>query len=198
MTDTSELFSSYESDYTLLLTDIHTRLDSIPTLSGPARQTAIAATERTINEADEIISQMSLELNNIPSSSRAKPRSRLRGYTSDLDTSRSTLMKLEADSNSAALFGARAGGSRDPGGEQRQQLLSGTERLERSGQRLRDSERIAQETEQVGGGILEDLFRQREMITNTHDTLNDSERYLDRSVKTIRGMARRWVPGFGL
>lgn len=196
MTETSELFSSYESDYTLLLTDIHTRLDSIPTLAGPARQTAIAATERTINEADEIVSQMSLELNNIPSSARAKPRNRLRGYTADLDTSRSALLKLEADSSAAALFGNRS--NRDATGDQRQQLLSGTERLERSGQRLRESERVAKDTEAIGGGILEDLGRQRDIIVNTHDTLNDSERYLDRSVKTIRGMARRWVSGFGV
>ena len=196
----TELFTSYESDFTLLLTDITTRLDSIPSLTGDPRRSAISQTERTINEADEIISQMSLELNNIPTAARSKPRARLRGYTSDLDKARNQLIKLEQDSAQAELFGGRrAGGTGgDRLGEQRQQLLSGTERLDRSSQRLRESERIARETEMVGGGILEDLGRQREMITNTHDTLNESERYLDRSVKTIKGMARRWVPSFGI
>lgn len=75
--------------------------------------------------------------------------------------------------------------------DQRQQLLSGTDRLERSSQRLLDSQRIANETEGIGANILGNLREQREQIVNTHNTLNDSERYLDRSIKTLRGMARR-------
>lgn len=77
--------------------------------------------------------------------------------------------------------------------EQRQQLLSGTDRLDRSSQRLRDSQRLANETEDIGAGTLADLQRQRETILHTHDTLLESEGYVDRSVKTLRGMARRFV-----
>ena len=75
--------------------------------------------------------------------------------------------------------------------EQRQQLLSGTDRLNRSSNRLRESQRIALETEQIGAGTLSDLHRQRETIEHTRVTLLDSEGYTDRSIKTLRGMARR-------
>ena len=73
----------------------------------------------------------------------------------------------------------------------RQQLLSGTDRLNRSSNRLRESQRIALETEQIGAGTLSDLHRQRETIEHTRVTLLDSEGYTDRSIKTLRGMARR-------
>ncbi|RMD45101.1 hypothetical protein DV735_g46, partial [Chaetothyriales sp. CBS 134920] len=75
--------------------------------------------------------------------------------------------------------------------EQRQQLLSGTERLGRSSQRLQESQRIALETEQIGASTLADLHQQRNVLENTHRNLLQSEGYVDRSVKTLRGMARR-------
>ena len=43
----------------------------------------------------------------------------------------------------------------------------------------------------VGAGTLADLHQQRNVIENTHRNLLQSEGYVDRSVKTLRGMARR-------
>jgi vesicle transport through interaction with t-SNAREs protein 1 len=135
---------------------------------------------------------MALELSNIPSSARSKIKPRHRNYIHDLDVSRHALVKFAQNAERDALFGVRGGsGSGDAVVDQRQQLLSGTDRLERSSQRLRDSQRIANETEGIGASILGDLRVQREQISSTHNTLNDSERYLDRSIKTLRGMARR-------
>ena len=97
----------------------------------------------------------------------------------------------------AALLGSRY--KDDPDGrdmqlEQRQQLLSGTDRLDRSSQRLRDSHRIANETEAIGRDTLADLQLQRETIQHTRQTMLESEGYVDRSVKTLKGMARRyWI-----
>lgn len=96
----------------------------------------------------------------------------------------------------AALLGSRYTDdepSGDPQQEQRQQLLSGTDRLERSSGRLRDAQRIGFETEQIGANTLADLNRQREQIQNTREHLLESEGYTDRSIKTLRGMARRYL-----
>lgn len=188
----SELFASYEADFKLVRADITQKLDQIPELSGEPRKAAIRAAERAVDEADEILGQMSLEINNIPSAQRSKIKPRLRNYAHDLDISRHSLVKHTQNLDRDALFGARSkSGSGDAVVDQRQQLLSGTDRLERSSQRLRDSQRVANETEEIGASILGDLGRQREQIVNTHNTLNDSERFLDRSIKTLRGMARR-------
>lgn len=134
----------------------------------------------------------------VPSSARDKVSKRLRNSESDVDAAKRKLASLSSDRS--ALLGSRY--KDDPSGgddqlEQRQQLLSGTERLGRSSQRLRDSQRIANETEAIGAGTLADLARQRETITHARDTLLESETYTDRSIKTLRGMARRYVPGFG-
>jgi len=66
--------------------------------------------------------------------------------------------------------------------------------LERSSGRLRESQRIALETEDIGRNTLSDLAAQRETIEHTRGTLLESEGYTDRSNKTLRGMARRYLP----
>ena len=139
---------------------------------------------------------MRIEKQNIPSSTRSKINQRFRNFESDIDASKRKLKDLSSDRK--ALFGSRY--TDDPNTdeqlEQRQQLLSGTDRLDRSSQRLRDSQRIANETEDIGRGTLADLHLQREQIQHTRMTILESEGYVDRSVKTLRGMARRYFIPF--
>ena len=137
---------------------------------------------------------MNIEKSNIPSAIRSKVNTRYRNHQSDVDALNRKLKSLASDRK--ALFGDRYTDD-DPSNpndlqlEQRQQLLSGTERLGRSSQRLQESQRIALETEQIGASTLADLHGQRAVIENTHRNLQQSEGYVDRSVKTLRGMARR-------
>ncbi|KAI9892094.1 MAG: hypothetical protein M1814_001800 [Vezdaea aestivalis] len=187
----SELFTSYEAELELIQADLSQKVDQISDLSGEPRKAAISQAERALDEAQEILAQMRLEKQNIPSSSRNKVNQRLRNHEHDIDSHKTKLKMLTSDRS--ALFGSRYtdNPSNDQALEQRQQLLSGTERLDRSSQRLMDSQRIANETESIGAGTLADLHRQRETITHTRDGLLESEGYVDRSVKTLRGMARR-------
>ncbi|KAM0284554.1 hypothetical protein ACHAQH_001920 [Verticillium albo-atrum] len=192
----TERFTDYEAELKLVQADLAQKLEQIPELTGEPRKAAISAAERAIDEADELLGQMRLEKANIPSPHRAKTNARFRNHESDIDASRRRLRSLSDDR--AALFGNRytddpsgGGSSADPNLEQRQQLLSGTDRLDRSTQRLKNSQALANETEAIGANTLADLHRQRETIQHTHETLLQSEGYVDRSVKTLRGMARR-------
>jgi len=186
----SELFSSYEAELKLVQADLTQKLDSIPDLSGEPRKAAITAAERAVEEANELLDQMRLEKQNIPSAQRTKINQRFRNHESDIDSAKRKLRTLSDDR--AALFGDRySDNPSDVQLEQRQQLLSGTDRLDRSSQRLRDSQRLALETESVGASTLADLHQQRQTIQHTGDVLLESEGYVDRSVKTLRGMARR-------
>jgi vesicle transport through interaction with t-SNAREs protein 1 len=195
----TELFSSYETDLKLVQADLAQKLDQIPELSGEPRKAAVSQAQRAAEEADELIAQMRLEKQNIPTAVRPRVNARFRNYEHDVDSAKRRLATL-ADSRSA-LFGARGGNastpySDDPSGadahyEQRQQLLNGTERLDRSTQRLRASQQLASETEAIGASTLADLHGQRETIRHAHDRLLESEGYVDRSIKTLRGMARR-------
>ncbi|KIW90216.1 uncharacterized protein Z519_08860 [Cladophialophora bantiana CBS 173.52] len=191
----SELFSTYEAELKLVQADVNQKLDQIPELAGEERKAVIRGAERAIDEAKELLDQMNLEKSNIPTSQRSKVNSRFRNHQSDIDTLQRKLKSL-AESERKQLFGDRYtddpdAGPRDAQLEQRQQLLSGTERLGRSSDRLRESHRIALETEQIGASTLADLHQQRNVIENTHRNLLQSEGYVDRSVKTLRGMARR-------
>ncbi|OAA55959.1 t-SNARE [Niveomyces insectorum RCEF 264] len=189
----SELFSSYEAEFRLVQADLTQKLDQIADLMGEPRKTALSQAERALEEADELIGQMKLEKQNISSASRTRVNQRFRNYETDVDGYRRKLRGL-AD-NRAALFGSRytdsPDGTTDLQLEQRQQLLSGTDRLDRSSQRLKNSQALANDTEAIGASTLADLSRQRDVIQHTTNTLLESEGYVDRSVKTLRGMARR-------
>lgn len=189
----SELFSSYEAELKLVQADLLQKLDQIPELSGEGRKSAITQAERALEEADELLDSMRLEKQNIPTSSRAKVNQRFRNYEADVDAQRRKLAGLASDR--ADLFGTRytdePAGASDIHLEQRQQLLSGTDRLDRSTQRLKASQALAHETEAIGASTLADLEVQRSRIQHTQRVLEDSEGYVDRSVKTLRGMARR-------
>ena len=188
----SELFASYEAELKLVQADLNQKLEQIPELTGEPRKAAISQAERAIEEAKEILDQMRMEKQNIPQNIKPKINTRFRNYETDIDTVQRKLKGLSSDK--AALFGNRYRDEEEGGDaqlEQRQQLLSGTERLERSSGRLRESQRVALETEEIGRNTLADLGRQRETITHTRDTLMESEGYTDRSIKTLRGMARR-------
>ncbi|KAH9907999.1 t-SNARE [Xylariomycetidae sp. FL2044] len=190
----SELFGSYEAEFKLVQADLTQKLDQIPELSGEPRKAAINQAERALEEAEELLDQMRLEKQNIPSRTRQKVNQRLRNFETDVANHKA---KLRSQSNDrAALFGSRytdnpSDSPSDLQLEQRQQLLSGTDRLDRSTQRLRSSQALANETEQIGAATLADLHQQRARIEHTGSMLYESEGYVDRSVKTLRGMARR-------
>lgn len=194
----SELFSSYEAELKLVQADLNQKLDQISEATGEERKLAIRQAERVLDEAGELLDQMRMEKENIPSATRSKVNARFRNYMTDIDEVKRKLKSLSDDRR--ALFGDRY--TDDPDNlhdqhlEQRQQLLSGTERLGRSSARLQESQRIALETEDIGRGTLADLNMQRETIMNTRNNLLESEGYVDRSVKTLRGMARRYYTSY--
>lgn len=190
----SELFSNYEAELKLVQADLSQKLDQISELSGEPRKAAVSQAERALEEANELLDSMRLEKQNIPQNAKQKVNQRFRNYESDVDAAKRKLKSMQDDRQ--ALFGKRYTDSpgQDEQLEQRQQLLSGTDRLERSSGRLRESQRVALETEDIGRNTLADLSRQRETIEHTRGTLLESEGYTDRSNKTLRGMARRYLP----
>lgn len=163
----SELFGSYEAELKLVQADLSQALEEVPSLTGEPRKAKLGQAQRSLDEAKEILDQMRLEKQNIPQAIKPKINQRFRNLETDIDTLARKVKSLSSDK--AALFGSRytdeEEGSGDAQLEQRQQLLSGTERLERSSDRLRESHRVALETEQIGANTLADLGRQRETIT---------------------------------
>ncbi|KAF2262368.1 V-snare-domain-containing protein [Lojkania enalia] len=187
----TERFGSYEAELKLVQADYSQQLDQIPELTGEPRKAAIAKVERALEEADELLGQMRIEKSNVPAPSKNKVNQRLRNFESDVDAAKRKLKSFADDRR--ALFGSRY--KDDPEQDdhlaQRQQLLSTTDRAERSSARIQNAHRMALETEEIGRNTLSDLHSQGEQIRHTRETLHQSEGFTDRSIKTLRGMARR-------
>lgn len=110
----------------------------------------------------------------------------------DFRECRKVFMDLKSDLNNQklGLQGKRQGGSQDTG---RDQYLRMQEAQERTNGRLKSIQQTANDTEAVGASALGLLVGQRETLEHTANTLHNSERYVDNSTGTLRGMARRYV-----
>ncbi|KAI9477956.1 MAG: t-SNARE [Benjaminiella poitrasii] len=200
----SELFSSYEQDFTSITESIKSKIEQqIPSQKGEERKATIRAVEREIDEADEILGQMEMEILNIPTPSRTRLQAKLRLYKSEAEKLKRDLRRTTAilpkNTERDQLLGGFNADSNEEGltdydastMDQRQRLLSGTERLGQSSRRLEDSHRLALETEGIGINILSTLKGQRETMVRARDTLAEADSHIDKASKTLKGMARR-------
>lgn len=108
-----------------------------------------------------------------------------------MDDSREALLGGRGRAAAGAVSVGQTGAGQGEDFGQRGRLLAGTQRLEDSSRRLQESQRVAIETETIGAGILTDLHSQREQIVNTRNTLMEADSYVDKSMRTLKGMARR-------
>ncbi|KAI8319478.1 SNARE complex subunit protein [Martensiomyces pterosporus] len=200
----SELFDNYENEYSGLIATVRQRLDTtLPELVGDDRRNAIRATERELEEAQELAGQMEMELLTLQGPTRSRAAPRVRQYKAEVERLKREVKKAahgmgNYENNRRALLGESSLASRDLSAEeasadsdQRTRLLSGNERLMKGSQRLQESHRVAMETEAVGASILNDLRSQREQIVHTRDTLMQADSHIDRSQRTLRTMTRR-------
>ncbi|KAL4244229.1 VTI1 family protein [Abortiporus biennis] len=194
------LFDSYEQDFKQIISSIRDKLDGeAKGESAEQRKAALRRVEMELDEADEMISQMEIEIQGIPQSLKASFQSRLKSSKNDL----TRYKKLSKDVHSqiartdllsrASPSGGATFSSDEPYGPNgdRQRLLAGTTILEDGSRRLLDSQRIALETEEQGADILRSLRGQREQIENARDTLQRADTSIDRATGTLKKMIRR-------
>ncbi|KAG1455608.1 hypothetical protein G6F56_007026 [Rhizopus delemar] len=198
----SDLFANYEQDFTSITDSVKDKIEKhIPNQKGEERKATIRAVERELDEADEILGQMEMEILNIPTPSRTRLQAKLRLYKSETEKLKRDLRRTTAivpkNSDREELLGGIGSGDDLQSDydastlDQRQRLLSGTDRLGQSSRRLEDSHRLALETEGIGINILSTLKGQRETLVRARDTLTEADSHIDKASKTLKGMARR-------
>lgn len=196
----SEYLASHESDFKIVFNELSDKFESLKLsqASSGELKSMISKIDDSIEEAYEVLERMSSEVQGIPSSQRSQYNTKIRGFRRDVDSIKRESRKLADESNRSQLFGERVSrddnnspGYSDDASEQRQQLLNSQQRLERSSDRLREAQRVGNETETVGAGILNDLRGQREQIINSRNVLTEADSYIDKSLRTLRSMARR-------
>ncbi|TFK32549.1 vesicle transport v-snare protein vti1 [Crucibulum laeve] len=193
----TSLFESYEQDFHHIIQSIREKLEGDgKDQRGEQRKAALRKVEIELDEADDIVSQLEVEIQGIPQSIKSQYTSRLKQAKADL----TKYKKLSKDLHSQAARSDLLGGFRkgtpnsdDPYGEgsDRTRLLVGTETLNDGSRRLMDSTRIALETEEQGADILRTLRGQREQIENARDTLGRADTHIDKASVTLKGMIRQ-------
>ena len=201
----SSLLSSYETEFKTTFDEVVHTLSTADTLPLPQRNSTLSTIEQQKDELLDLVDQMDIEVNNsvTDSGQRANLKAKLRDYKKQIQLKiKIPLQSLQDSRDRAALFGDVGGGDAQTtlGGnagnlseEQRQQLLSSHQLLNKTGDKLRDASRIAHETEGIGSQIMMDLRAQRETLENSRQTLFQADSYVDRSMRTLKVMSRRLV-----
>ncbi|KAM5531652.1 hypothetical protein V8D89_014704 [Ganoderma adspersum] len=191
------LFDSYESDFKEIVRSIREKLEgNAEDARGEQRKAALRRVEMELDEAEEMVSQMEIEVQGIPQSLRPSYQTRIRACKSDLSRYKTLSKDVRAQLSRSELLARPGVGtptSDEPYGttSDRARLLNGTALLEDGSRRLLDSQRIALETEEQGTDILRSLRGQREQIQNARDTLQRADTSIDRASGTLKKMIQR-------
>lgn len=190
------LLNSYESEFKTLYGQTIQSLSHVSLMPLQERNVELRTIEQNKDELLELIDSMDIELNNAITDSieRANYKAKLRGFRVDIQTHIATPLQDFVDSNDRDLLFANANTNLNGiPEEQRNQLLQNHNLLNKSGERLKQASQIANETEQIGSQIMNDLRSQRETLENSRQTLFQADSYIDKSIKTLKTMSRRLI-----
>ncbi|KAM9341626.1 vesicle transport through interaction with t-SNAREs homolog 1B [Symphorus nematophorus] len=196
----SEEFEKLHEIYRSLYDELKLMPDRALGCHGEERKRLVRTFDERQGEAEEVLNGMEEELRAAPPTHRNAMTTKLRLYRRDLG-------KLQRDMRSSVPgFGSSQPGEGSHQGiyasqnqqsthlqSQRALLLQGTEALNNASQSIERSQRIANETEQIGTDIIEELGEQREQLDRTRNRLVNTGENLGRSRKILRAMARRVV-----
>ncbi|KIM90674.1 hypothetical protein PILCRDRAFT_142132 [Piloderma croceum F 1598] len=192
------LFESYEQDFQQIVDSLKQKLEGdVKDERAEQRKADMRRVEMELDEADEMISQMEIEIQGIPQSMKPHYQTRLRTAKADLSRYKKLSNEVRGQLARSDLLSSRGGAgpptSDEPYGStsDRTRLLSGAALLEDGSRRLQESQRIALETEDQGADILMSLRQQREQIENSRDTLHRADGSIDRASGTLKKMIRR-------
>ena len=139
--------------------------------------------ERSLEEARAVLRKMGPIARDLPQ--RAQLQMRIRAYDSDLQRLEKSLLVA------VPTPGARAGGVEELESTQRGKLVSGLERVDRTGARLEHTEVVSAETEAIGVGVITDLHGQREVLEGVDGKLSVVDDNTTRARRILINMARR-------
>ena len=163
-----------------------------------SRRTKAAEVASDVAEAEALVRRMDLEARSLPQDKKAPLLAKLREYKADLKGLKDGLKKAEQSSGGggdAARAELGLGGEDWNGSSvaQRERLQQTTNRIARTGDRIKQSKTTLLETEEIGVSILQNLHSQRETLTHAGDTLSGVDHNIGKSRKILGTMARRVI-----
>ncbi|XP_057436044.1 vesicle transport v-SNARE 11-like isoform X2 [Lotus japonicus] len=170
----SSVFEGYERQYCELSANLSATCAAAGALNGEQKKQQISEIKAGIDDAEALIRKMDLEARSLQANIKAVLLAKLREYKSDLNNIKSTVKKIESGNfNPSARDELLESGMTDvmtASADQRERLMMATERLNKSGDRIKDSRRTMLESEEIGASILQDLHSQRQSLLHAGDT----------------------------
>lgn len=197
----SDVFEGYERQYCELSANLSRKCNSASLLPHTdEKKEKIVEIKSGVDDAEVLIRKMDLEARSLQPSVKAMLLAKLREYKSDLNQLKREFKRLSSpDANQAAhdeLLGPAQSGS----SEQRERVAMSVERLNQSGDRIKESRRVMLETEELGISIVEDLNQQRETLLHSRNKLHGVDDAISKSKKVLTAMSQRitrnkWIIG---
>jgi len=200
----SEVFEGYERQYCELSANLSKKCTAAGALNGEQKKQKVSEIKSGIDEAESLIRKMDLEARSLQPNVKAVFLAKLREYKSDLNNLKSEVKRIVSGNlNASARDELLESGMADAltaSADQRTRLMMSTERLGKSGNRIKEGRRTMLETEELGVSILQDLHSQRQSLLHAHDTLHGVDDNIGKSKKVLTAMSRRmsknkWIIG---
>ncbi|GAB4831680.1 Vesicle transport v-SNARE 11 [Ancistrocladus abbreviatus] len=200
----SEVFEGYERQYCELSASLSKKLTSAGLGDGEQKKQKISEVKAGIEQAESLIRKMDLEARSLQPNVKAVLLAKLREYKSDLNNLKSQVKQISsANPNQAARDELLESGMADAltvSADQRARLMTSTERVNKSSDRIRDSRKTMLETEELGVSILQDLHQQRQSLLHAQNTVHGVDENIGRSKRILTNMSRRmgrnkWIIG---
>ncbi|GAB4831679.1 Vesicle transport v-SNARE 13 [Ancistrocladus abbreviatus] len=200
----SEVFEGYERQYCELSASLSKKLTSAGLVDGEQKKQKISEVKAGIEQAESLIRKMDLEARSLQPNVKAVLLAKLREYKSDLNNLKSQVKQISsANLNQAARDELLESGMADAltvSADQRTRLMTSTEKLNKSSDRIRDSRKTMLETEELGVSILQDLHQQRQSLLHAQNTVHGVDENIGRSKRILTNMSRRmgrnkWIIG---
>ncbi|KAJ6860808.1 hypothetical protein NC651_037018 [Populus alba x Populus x berolinensis] len=200
----SEIFEGYERQYCELSANLSRKCTAALALDREQKKQKISEIRAGLEDAESLIRKMDMEARNLQPNVKAVLLAKLREYKSDLNNLKSEVKRIGSGNLNAAardeLLEAGMANSLTASTDQRSRLMMTTERLNQSGDRIKDSRRTMLETEELGVSILQDLHQQRQSLLHAHNTLHGVDDNIGKSKRVLTAMSRRinknkWIIG---
>ncbi|KAL3568015.1 hypothetical protein D5086_030666 [Populus alba] len=200
----SEIFEGYERQYCELSANLSRKCTAALALDREQKKQKISEIRAGLEDAESWIRKMDIEARNLQPNVKAVLLAKLREYKSDLNNLKSEVKRIGSGNLNAAardeLLEAGMANSLTASADQRSRLMMTTERLNQSGDRIKDSRRTMLETEELGVSILQDLHQQRQSLLHAHNTLHGVDDNIGKSKRVLTAMSRRinknkWIIG---
>mmetsp|Transcript_5131 Transcript_5131/g.10140 ORF Transcript_5131/g.10140 Transcript_5131/m.10140 type:complete len:219 (-) Transcript_5131:2226-2882(-) len=189
----SGLFETYETSYCDVSTNVASSLGNLGQVPLEQRGVKARQLERQLKEAEQTLQRLDMEARSAPAPESSELVKKVKGYRKDWQKLMGDVRRVIQQAASAedrAELGLADEYYQTSAG-QRERLLTSTEQLNKTSEKIHEGRRQLLETEELGVSVLSDLQRQRESIMHSRETLSHVDANVGKARQVLAVMSRR-------